>query len=88
MFRSRPAVAVALATLHGVYTPACTDVISPVDRCWSYVGRTGRKQQLSLAGGCWYKGTVAHELGKKMETKLNIARQQLNQRVKAAIIFC
>ena len=32
-------------------------------RCWSYVGRTGRKQQLSLAKGCWQKGTIAHELG-------------------------
>ncbi|XP_022808806.1 zinc metalloproteinase nas-4-like [Stylophora pistillata] len=31
--------------------------------CWSYVGRTGRKQQLSLAGGCWRKGTVIHEIG-------------------------
>ncbi|KAL9973985.1 hypothetical protein ACROYT_G020512 [Oculina patagonica] len=32
--------------------------------CWSYVGRTGKKQQISLASGCWYKGTVAHEIGK------------------------
>ncbi|XP_078371491.1 zinc metalloproteinase nas-15-like [Oculina patagonica] len=30
--------------------------------CWSYVGRTGKKQQISLASGCWYKGTVAHEI--------------------------
>lgn len=32
-------------------------------RCWSYVGRTGREQQLSLDSGCWYLGTVAHEIG-------------------------
>lgn len=31
--------------------------------CWSYVGRTGRKQQLSLARGCWGKGTIIHEIG-------------------------
>ncbi|KAJ7393859.1 hypothetical protein OS493_003526 [Desmophyllum pertusum] len=31
--------------------------------CWSYVGMNGGKQQLSLAGGCWYKGTVVHEIG-------------------------
>ena len=34
-----------------------------LNRCYSYVGRTGRKQQLSLAGGCWRHGTVAHEIG-------------------------
>ena len=33
-----------------------------LNRCYSYVGRTGRKQQLSLAGGCWRHGTVAHEI--------------------------
>ncbi|XP_078371348.1 meprin A subunit beta-like [Oculina patagonica] len=31
--------------------------------CWSYVGTTGRMQQLSLGNGCWYHGTVAHEIG-------------------------
>ncbi|KAK3738689.1 hypothetical protein QZH41_020339, partial [Actinostola sp. cb2023] len=31
--------------------------------CWSYVGRTGSKQQLSLASGCWHKGIVIHEFG-------------------------
>ncbi|XP_048581200.1 blastula protease 10 [Nematostella vectensis] len=30
--------------------------------CWSFLGRIGRKQQLSLAGGCWYKGIVIHEI--------------------------
>ena len=31
--------------------------------CWSYVGKTGGVQKLSLAPGCWYKGTVIHEIG-------------------------
>ncbi|XP_020615459.1 zinc metalloproteinase nas-15-like [Orbicella faveolata] len=31
--------------------------------CWSYVGKIGGKQRLSLAGGCWYTGTVVHEIG-------------------------
>lgn len=32
-------------------------------RCTSYVGRTGNRQMLSLARGCWYTSTVAHEIG-------------------------
>ncbi|KAJ7385144.1 Meprin A subunit beta [Desmophyllum pertusum] len=31
--------------------------------CWSYVGRTGSKQQLSLSSGCWHHGIVIHEIG-------------------------
>ncbi|XP_078371488.1 blastula protease 10-like [Oculina patagonica] len=31
--------------------------------CSSYVGRTGRRQYVNLARGCWYRGTVAHEIG-------------------------
>lgn len=32
------------------------------DGCWSYVGRMGGRQELSLArGGCTGKGTVIHE---------------------------
>ncbi|KAL9985662.1 hypothetical protein ACROYT_G008088 [Oculina patagonica] len=33
--------------------------------CWSYVGKTGGKQQLSLASGCWHKGIVVHEIAAK-----------------------
>jgi len=29
--------------------------------CWSYIGRTGSAQQLSIGSGCQYKGIVIHE---------------------------
>ncbi|KAJ7393145.1 hypothetical protein OS493_008448 [Desmophyllum pertusum] len=32
--------------------------------CWSYVGRIGKKQLISLGKRCWRKGTVSHEIGK------------------------
>nr|XP_006814176.1 PREDICTED: zinc metalloproteinase nas-13-like [Saccoglossus kowalevskii] len=31
--------------------------------CWSYVGRQGGKQRLSVGNGCEHMGTVAHEIG-------------------------
>ncbi|GFR68437.1 metalloendopeptidase [Elysia marginata] len=31
--------------------------------CYSYVGMTGGSQTLGLAGGCRYKGVIAHEIG-------------------------
>lgn len=30
--------------------------------CFSYVGRSGGKQQLNLGPGCWHKTTIIHEL--------------------------
>ncbi|XP_078540685.1 uncharacterized protein LOC144826166 [Lissotriton helveticus] len=36
--------------------------IEPVDGCWSYVGKIGGRQQLSLAGECIWKGVIQHEL--------------------------
>lgn len=27
------------------------------------MGRTGRRQYVNLAQGCWHRGTVAHEIG-------------------------
>ncbi|KAJ7393133.1 hypothetical protein OS493_008433 [Desmophyllum pertusum] len=37
--------------------------------CSSYVGRTGRIQDIKLARGCWYTGIVAHEIENKHNFK-------------------
>ncbi|KAL8598928.1 hypothetical protein ACOMHN_015507 [Nucella lapillus] len=34
--------------------------------CWAHLGMTGGTQQSSLSPGCFYKGTVEHELGHAM----------------------
>ena len=41
-----------------------TDYISIVKQsgCWSWVGRTGKSQELSLGTGCLQKGIIQHEL--------------------------
>ncbi|XP_033005243.1 astacin-like metalloendopeptidase [Lacerta agilis] len=37
--------------------------IFPADKCWSYFGKIGGKQQLGLAkNGCIYKGLIQHEI--------------------------
>ncbi|WKY02380.1 hypothetical protein Q1695_015991 [Nippostrongylus brasiliensis] len=38
-------------------------VVYPEDGCWSYVGRLGGEQALSLGEGCESVSTAAHELG-------------------------
>ena len=41
--------------------------------CSSPVGyRSGRVNSVSLAGGCWFKGTVIHEIGHSIGKKGNI----------------
>jgi len=32
------------------------------DGCWSSVGAVNKEQEVSLASGCWHKGTVIHEI--------------------------
>lgn len=38
-------------------------IISYLNRCWSYVGRTGGKQRLSLGVFYWRHGIITHEIG-------------------------
>jgi hypothetical protein len=35
----------------------------PASRCFSYVGRTGGKQTISLGFGCFTHGIAVHEIG-------------------------
>ena len=32
--------------------------------CWSYVGKQGGRQEVSLGNGCEYKGVAIHEIGR------------------------
>lgn len=47
-------------------------------RCTSYVGKTGRRQDISLGRGCWTKGVVAHEIGKSSFCKESNLFHSLN----------
>ncbi|KAL1467231.1 hypothetical protein MTO96_026227, partial [Rhipicephalus appendiculatus] len=48
-----------VGVLHA-FPGACTS--TQADVCYSYLGRNGGEQTLSLGDGCLYNGTVAHEL--------------------------
>ena len=32
------------------------------DACWSWIGRIGGRQEISLLPGCWNSHSVAHEV--------------------------
>ncbi|XP_075463576.1 embryonic protein UVS.2-like isoform X1 [Ascaphus truei] len=36
--------------------------IVSADGCWSFIGKTGGIQDVSLGGGCMYKGSIQHEI--------------------------
>ena len=55
---------------HGGLSNTNTDSLYFLLRCWSQVGRTGRKQQISLGFGCGYHGIAVHEIGHALGTKL------------------
>jgi len=50
--------------------------------CWSYVGMSGGKQQLSLGTGCHWTATAQHEIGHAIGLQHEQTRPDRNQYVK------